>query len=334
MINFRFHIVSLTAVLLALGIGLVLGTTFLDDALEETLKSQLDDLETSLDAARTRNEQQAAQLDAYQDESSTLDEQLGERLYAGQLTGDPVLVVTTKGVDKQWVDTVMRSLGQANARVLGTWWLTDRMALDDDAEVGDMADALGLTIDDPDRLRESAAQDLADVLFGATDAPAEPGPSPTLAEPPLVQRLEDKGFVDYQMPEGADSDAVVLPDSGLRVVVVDDTGASLPPGLIVEPILRELSADGSVPVVAVQPTPAPDESGGDEADPPTPLVADIRDDGDFKARLSTVDDLDRVSGGVAMVLATADASPGQPIIGHYGTADGASRLLPPVAGDG
>ena len=31
MVNFRFHIVSLTAVLLALGLGLLLGTTFLDD---------------------------------------------------------------------------------------------------------------------------------------------------------------------------------------------------------------------------------------------------------------------------------------------------------------
>ena len=33
MINFRFHLVSLTAVFLALGVGLLLGTTFLDDAL-------------------------------------------------------------------------------------------------------------------------------------------------------------------------------------------------------------------------------------------------------------------------------------------------------------
>jgi hypothetical protein len=96
-----------------------------------------------------------------------------------------------------------------------------------------------------------------------------------------------------------------------------------------------LAADGSVPVVAVQPTPEPEEASGDEGeDPPTPLVADIRDDSDLKARLSTVDDLDRIAGGVAMVLATADASPGRPIIGHYGTDDGASRLLPPTAGDG
>src|SRR4029453_16001187 len=70
MINFRFHIVSLTAVLLALGIGLVLGTTFLDDALEQTLKKQLNDLEASLASARQRNDELTRQLKAYQEESA------------------------------------------------------------------------------------------------------------------------------------------------------------------------------------------------------------------------------------------------------------------------
>src|SRR4029450_14121408 len=99
MINFRFHIVSLTAVLLALGIGLVLGTTFLDDALEETLKSQLNDLEASLDRARTRNDDLSSQLGAYRDEGEMLDQQLGERRYDGKLQDDPVLGVSTRGAD-------------------------------------------------------------------------------------------------------------------------------------------------------------------------------------------------------------------------------------------
>src|SRR5262245_20418232 len=149
MINFRFHIVSLTAVLLALGIGLVLGTTFLDDALEEALKSQLNDLEASLDQARVRNDQLSAEVESDQDVAQAFDEQVGERLFSGQLQGDPVLIVSTKGVDGRWVDGVMRSLGQANAQILGTWWLSDRLALDDDSEVGDLAGALELTTDDP-----------------------------------------------------------------------------------------------------------------------------------------------------------------------------------------
>jgi hypothetical protein len=44
--------------------------------------------------------------------------------------------------------------------------------------------------------------------------------------------------------------------------------------------------------------------------------------------------LDLVSGRVATVLATVDATPGSPLVGHYGRADGASRLVPPAAGEG
>jgi Copper transport outer membrane protein, MctB len=332
MINFRFHIVSLTAVLLALGIGLVLGTTFLDDALEEALKSQLDDLETSLDAARVRNDELSAEVETEKDVARAFDEQIGERLYAGQLQGDPVLIVATRGVDGQWVDDVMRSLGQANAQVLGTWWLTDRLALDDDSELTDLASALELTTDDPSRLRQSLAQDVADVLFGATDQPAtadDPSVSAP-AEPPLAARLRDSGFLEYQMPDGVDGDVVRLPSSGVRVVVVDGPGAALPASDLVQPVLAALATDAPVPVVAVQPStsgdPATDEAWA-------PLVAAVRDDDTLSDRVSTVDDLEQVAGGVATILALADARPGEPKVGHYGIGDGASRLLPPTEED-
>jgi F0F1-type ATP synthase membrane subunit b/b' len=111
MINFRFHIVSLTAVLLALGIGLVLGTTFLDDATIDGLKSQLDGLEHDLDNAESRNAEQQARLERFENQTQQLDEQLGERLYDGQLEADPVLVVATRGIDEAWVEGVVRSLG-------------------------------------------------------------------------------------------------------------------------------------------------------------------------------------------------------------------------------
>jgi Copper transport outer membrane protein, MctB len=333
MINFRFHIVSLTAVLLALGIGLVLGTTFFDDALERTLKGQLNDLEAKLDQARARDDDLASQLHAYQDESSKLDEQLGERLYKGELTGDPVLVVATRGVDKRWVDTVSRDLTQADADVLGTWWLTPRLALDDSGEVRDMESALQVSFDDTTRLRQRMSQDLSDALFGATDVRTAPGLPAPPAEPAVATRLRAAGFLEYQMPEGSHEDVVKLPGSGLRVVVVDGPGAAVPAASAVEPILTELSDDGPVPVVVVQPTPDPNVKPDKKNETTTPLVVEIRGDGTLKDRLSTVDDLDRVSGGVATVLALSDAKPGAPVVGHYGMGGGASRLLPPLPGE-
>jgi hypothetical protein len=339
MINFRFHIVSLTAVLLALGIGLVLGTTFLDDATINQLEKQLDGLESDLDRAEARNDEQQRRLGAFEDEAELLDAQLGERLYAGQLQDDPVLIVSTRGIDQRWVDTVLTSLDQADAEVVGVWWLTERMDLDDDSEVSDLSTALELSTDDSDRLSRNLAGQLADVLYGAADvapeeeAEATADPAQTApAEPALLARLREGGFVEYQLADGAEGDVVRLPASDLRIVVVDGPEVAVAAGQVLLPVLGDLTADGAVSVVAAQPTP----TTGDDVDEATQpqLVTAVRDDDALSQRVSTVDNLDRVSGRVATVLATVDAVPGEPTIGRYGSGDGADRLLPPAAGDG
>src|SRR5919106_3558324 len=144
MINFRFHIVSLTAVLLALGVGLVLGTTFLDDATVDQLENQLDGLENDLDRANARNDEQQARLSSFEDEADELALQLGERLYDGELRNVPVLVVTTQGIDEEWINGVMVSLAQADADLVGVWWLSDKLVLDDESDVADLSTALDL----------------------------------------------------------------------------------------------------------------------------------------------------------------------------------------------
>lgn len=339
MISFRFHIVSLTAVLLALGIGLVLGTTFLDDATVNTLENQLSDLERSLDAAGERNARQQQQLDSYEQEATGLEEQLGERLFTRQLAEVPVLVVATRGVDEDQVGDAARALRQADANLLGTWWLTDRLTLDDEDEVADLGDALQLSTDDVDRLRDNVAGQLGDVLFAASD-PGGGGEVQGIArapaqtpegEPAVVARLREAGFIDYQLPEDADGDVIVLPASGLRMVFVGGPEADVPPEQAVLPILIELAEGGPVPVVAAEPS--IDETR-DEDEPAPNLVVDIREDDDLSERVSTVDDLDRVSGLIATVLAVADADadPGPPTIGHYGLGDG-TRLLPAAPED-
>jgi Copper transport outer membrane protein, MctB len=341
MINFRYHLVSLTAVFLALGVGLLLGTTFLDDALENQLRSDLEELEHDLDRAGERNTELRQQLDAFEEEAGGLDEQLGARLFDGQLLGQPVLVVAPRGIDEGLVERVTTALDQADADVMGTWWFTDRLLLDDDDEVAQLAEALDLTTDDAGRLRNNLATQLADVLYGAIDLPAisdaagagaavgtgEARPAAP-AEPELLARLREAEFIDYDVPDG-EGDVVRLPASGLRIVVVSGPDASVPLGDALMPVLSDLTSDDQpAPVVAVEPSRVPDEQV-DGDDPPERLVDVIRDDGDLSQYVSTVDDLDRVSGRVATVLALVDAQPGAPRIGHYGTEDG-TELLPPV----
>jgi hypothetical protein len=343
MINFRFHIVSLTAVLLALGIGLLLGTAFFDDATVNFLHGQLDTLSSDLDAADERNADLQGQLDSYEREDGELDEQIGERLLDDQLTGDPVLVIQPQGLDGSPEDRVLEGLGQAGAEVLGVWRFTDRFTLDDDDEVEDLATALDLATDDTDRLRQNVALQLSDVLYGAMSAPGStPGPGilgapeqPTQpSQPELLSRLHEGGFVDYELPEGAEGNVVPIPPDDLRVVVITGEGAVPSDGALLRPMLTSLASEGSVPAVVAMRAPLLDDGGSEAQDepPPTPLVTTIRDDDVLSERISTVDDLERVAGRVATVLALEDATPGLPVVGHYGLGEGAQRLLPPVQG--
>lgn len=350
MINFRFHIVSLTAVLLALGVGLVLGTAFLDEAVVEALRGQLDDLEGNLDQSRERSDEMQTQIAAFEDEHEALDEELDQHVLSGALAEQPVLVISSEGVDGELVPRVFDALEDAGADTLGAWKLSGDMTLDDEGKIERMATALDLSIDDADRLREAVVSNLGDVLWGVTDASQSVDPDTVSLlrpeqersaqpdgeteqephEPAVLEGLREEGFVDYEHPEDAQEDRVLLPGGGVRVVLVTDRGADVPDDVMLA-ILSSLASDGRVPVVV--PAPAPEAGDGEAADegaeaPPT-LVERIRGDETLAARMSTVDNLERAAGKVATVLAAQAATPGDPVVGHYGQGEGADRLLPP-----
>lgn len=367
MVNLRYHIVSLTAVFLALGIGLTLGSSFLDRVTVDTLNNQLTTLEAQIGETRDENRDLGRRAGALSDRDGMLAEQLGERVLGGRLTDVPVLVIATAGTDQAWVDRTVSALGASGAQVAGTWWLTDRFALDDDAQVTDLAGALGLTTTQVERLRRSATVRLADVLLDAAEVgeeaaeadpgepdagppgPEEPGPppegqepdaapdvangdGPAEAEPELVAGLRAAGFVEYQLA-GSDSEGPVrLRSGGMRYVVV--TGGS--PDDAAVPFLRalvaELARTGPVPVVVAQGAEGGVPPGRDDEEASrTTAVGDLRADEELTTRLSTVDSLDTASGLLALVLALEDLAEG--ITGHYGVTGSAMRLLPPRVGE-
>src|SRR5690606_21049366 len=153
------------------------------------------------------------------------------------------------------------------------------------------------------RLTRNLAMQLGDVLFGAAEPATEEevtGVVPTApAEHALLARLRESAFVEYQLPEGADGDVVRLPRSALRGGLVGGADASVAVGDVLVPVLRELTSDGRMPVGAVQPTvvAGDDVDGGLQPN----LVTAIRGDESLRDRLSTVDNLDNVSGRAATV---------------------------------
>lgn len=351
MINLRYHIVSITAVFLALGIGLTLGSTFLDRVTVDTLKNQLETVQTRVDETEAANGALNDRVGGLEAREQELLSELPERALAGHLTDVPVLLVVTEDTGDDEVDRTMAAVAGAGADVVGAWRLTSRWRLDDTEEQQDLSEVLHVSTDDGERLRRNGAIQLADVLMAAVETdpapPEDPATSPEVvpldegptqptppAEPDLAAALEGAGFLDYVSGPAAEGDRVLLPSEGLRIVAISGDQPGSGPQLISLALLDELTADASAPIVAAQGlVPVEDDQGEPAAESVqrTTFVGPLRDGELTRDRLSTVDCIDIPSGMVALVLALEDA--GSLRLGHYGVAPGASRLLPGTGPD-
>jgi Copper transport outer membrane protein, MctB len=306
MINFRFHLVSLVAVFLALAIGVVAGGA-LGQPTVDTLQSRIDTVEANAEQRRAENEELRAELDRV---DGALDEG-SEFAVTNRLTNVPTSVVAVRGVDEEAVSRTVALARRAGATAPGVVWLEDRWSLPERDDVQALAEALGL----PATGRRAALRsDGWDALAArlAEGAPAS-GPDP-------LRALADAGFVTVA---GVGSDAPPLERIGgtsTRALLVTGTGAAVPPRLVIEPFAR-VALDRGVPLVAAEAFPD-DTEGTDRGD----ALEGLRSNEALTERVSTVDNLERTQGSVAAVLALADLERG--IVGDYGIGEGAERQLP------
>ena len=357
MLNFRFHIVSLVAVFLALAIGIIMGSTVIDRALVDTLEDQQQSLRADLDDLSEENEALRGELGDLRGAGERLASEGGQRLLSGTLADVPVLVVAVRGVDPGVLDDLGALLETAGAAEQGTLWLTDRLALDDEEAVVDLAEALGLDPATPvEELRAAAAQQVAAAIRGEVsrgagtpgDAPREPGappPGEVPDTPPttaadvedgmdVLADLREAGFVEYDAPEGGSDDVADLAVPGSRVVLVSGADADAAGATLVVPLAAALVApqtDGTPAVdLLVAEGQAPLEgSDAEEGEEPQPGAVELLRDDDVGDRLSTVDNLDDFAGRVAAVVSLQDLGSGRR--GHYGVGPGAQRLVPAPA---
>jgi hypothetical protein len=359
-INLRYHVVSITAVFLALGVGLAFGAAFIDQATVDVLEASLDNIEAQNTSLENENAAIEDQLDRLIESDARLRGDGLAELMAGHLADVPVLVLAVRGIDEDTVESATSAMLGAGARSVGVLWLTGRFLLDDESEVDDLADALGVSGGTADGLRSAARRQLASLLARAAAPaivepvePLDPGLDPSLeptttsapAEvgvPEPIQRLVDAGFLDYEAPAAGAADlALLAANSGLRLLVISGPGASVPDELVLLPIIGQASAGSATTprpvVVAAQRGPEFDAAPPDGADPDAErvvFVSRIRDDEELRARVSTIDDLETFAGLAAVVLALEHGADGQ--YGHYGIGAGAQSLTPPPvdAGDG
>jgi hypothetical protein len=319
-INFRFHIISLIAVFLALGIGIILGTAVIDRAVVDRLERQQSSLRSDIDEVRTTNRQLEQELDEERDIANRLADEGSQRLLSGALVDTPVLLLATRGAESDGFDDLVTLLGRANADYLGTLWFTDRFELDDDDEVRDLAAALGVEEDDVSDLRAIALSRIAVALRPVPAAGASDENDPT------IPNLRQAGFLDYASAPGGSADEVPVVVRGTRLVLFSGTTADVPDRQLMVPLVRAVVAprDDREPVGVLAIGSAPPAEADDDT-----FIVPIREDESLDGKLSTVDDIDDFSGRLATVLALVDLGVGR--VGDFGRGPGAQQLLPAPA---
>lgn len=307
MVDFRYHLVSIVAIFLALATGIVLGATALNGGLVHDLNGRIRGLIAEKDSLRT-------QYDAERDRADAGDgfvKIAGPLLETGKLAGRTVVIVSLPGVTKAERDAAANALKVGGAVVTADVRVGDK-AFDpaQSALVDDLASRLvpaGVNLVAGDPLSR-----LGTVLGAAVVAKPVAGVVRAETFLRVTSGLHEAGLV-------AVSGTAPGP-GGLALILV---GA--PPDKPVSPdtlggftlaLARSARQQGLGAVAAGVPAAA--TSGG--------LINTIRHDAATSATVSTVDDLGRPQGQVAIVLALVGQFTGG--VGHYGSGDGASAAFP------
>jgi hypothetical protein len=312
-IPWRYHLVSIMAIFLALGLGVVVGTTVINPGLVKNLNSQTDEL-----TQRVRDlQKEQLDLQAQLDTMDAFSEQAMPYLVADELFGRQVVIVTQDGVDPRAITETSRALDLSGAEILTTLTVRPTMAAGTPASRSDLATLLGLSqTTPPDVLTTEAARTLADRL--AKDPAGDlSGAADELGE------LLSQGFLTSSAPGITDA---TLKDIGGRaqMVVTIGGGAIGEPtptsALFMQPFVTELVASGVV------------SGAGEALTSDDGFITELRStvDDSSVAPLVTVDNVDLPIGASAMVLGLGEALIDD-VGGDYGVKDGATRLLPPPA---
>ena len=327
MIDFRYHLVSIVAVFLALAIGIVLGSTELQGTAYNILNHTTAKLQNELDQASSQRD--AAQAQAALGEAYAQAEE--PAVLRNLLAGQRLLIITEPGAQASVVTGISNAAtADAGATITGQIALQQKFfdttgaTLDGLNQINlAMAQAAGITLDPGAPYQQQAAQVIASEIL------ARPSASP--ATLPAAQRAGSQQLTNAQTMLGAYAQAGFLTTSGQpatqATVAVVVTPQNAPPDGSQDPLdqmlvylAEELAASSPAIVVA----------GSSAGSGPGSPIAVLRSN-NVSNQVSTVDDADLVSGQTVVIQALAAlVIGGKP--GSYGFAvNGAAAVAPTPA---
>ncbi len=300
-IDFRYHLISLVAVFLALGIGILLGSATLGG---ENVTGRL---ETSIESIRTTNDELRADNAELIDRQSLSEEALqvlAPTVLDGALAGEQVVLFEFEGSDAGLMESVRGAVEVADGSIASTVTLTAKLALEDPEARTELARILGSASVEPDELRAEVGATLGRRAATSADTPGfnVPDGNPSNRLQLFVDELEAANFVTVERDENLD----LAPAGALFVLA----GGNLDDPLFdIGPLTTSLAVGL-----------AGREAGVLAAEPRNSLwgpAAAVRADGEAGGIIATVDQADIVLGQYAVAMGLQLAESGAPA--HYGS---------------
>ncbi|MBD8078006.1 copper transporter [Cellulosimicrobium arenosum] len=320
MIDFRYHIVSLISVFLALAVGIILGAGPLQGAIGDQLTGQVEQLRTERNDLRDELDQANLTLD----DDARYIEAVGPQLVAGALEERRVAIVDLDGADTDRDEDVASMLEASGAEVVAHVRLTESWtSADDESARETVADGLGDKLGDvaedstPD---QRLARALAMSLTGASDDDPDARSEGATELEALLERF---ALVDLVSEQTVPADAVVLlggpaPEEAVSSGSADDEGAAPDEQTLdIEVAVAVAAQDVSEAALVVGPT-----AEGED------LVSRIRGTEELAQQLSTVSGVEAEAGQINVPLALAARVTGE--VGQFGFEESASAVLPPA----
>lgn len=311
MISFRYHLVSLISVFLAIALGIVIGTTQLNGAVLDGLNNQVGSLTNDKRVLETRNESLQNQIDT----GDAFGQAVAPTLVAGALPKARVLIVlAAENISSDVVTQTTTLVEAAGGTISGVIQLSaDYSNPQTSQELQNYATGEGqppgIQLPVTDDTGQLVGALLAAVLMAG---PKGSAPVDTTAITTVLAGLSSLGALSLQSPEVTTSDyAIMLTTDALQgddAKVRNETLGEL---------AVALDSAGSGVVVA----------GDALAATATGLVGTIRADTTLATAVSTVDNVDVAPGQVSSVLALSGEGLGTS--GKYGTGEG-TQPVPPL----
>jgi Copper transport outer membrane protein, MctB len=314
-ISLRYHIVSLVAVFLALALGIVVGSTVLQEGTVSALRATSQEVRQRSEENRTENLALKQEISRLQSFGVTV---LPE-LVQGRLKDRPVVLVDTDKVDSGMRDSVRKVLEDAGAEVDGQVTFADeRLALGADSDRAAMGRLLSADAGAPEVLRGELVKRLADRLATPSAIPQGDGQRAT----DVLTGLQDADFLaDLKLSRSQAAGTDPFPRQGSVFVLLGPAATAttaVAPDAFLVPLADQVSSRGGGAVAGAEAAAVPSTSS---------WVIALRNNRAVSRRVSGIDSVDTVYGQLALVEALEDSLRQLPA-GQYGIKDGASGLLP------